>query len=126
LGESLFLSLLIICPLSWASIGALAEKLDEIEKGQTTQSVLLDSYKSKTSLTIHQQVKLSDKDFYQRLEGFKTPFISATTRGLGGPLDNVKLKLIGMVDNFIQSSLQGRQEPRGNSIWTVYHCQSTP
>jgi hypothetical protein len=104
-----------LSPSAWASIGALTDTLAKIKQSQTTQSVRLESYKTENTSTMQQHVKLSRKDFYQRLDTFKTAFISAT-RGLGGPLDNVKLKLIGMVDNSIHGSLQERQEPRRNSI----------
>jgi hypothetical protein len=109
-------------PSTWASIGALAGKLEEIKKSQTTQGIRLEDYESETTLTMQQQVKLSRKDFDQRLDSFKTAFISAT-RELGGPSDKVDGKLIGMVDNSpMHGSLQERQEPRGNSTALFGQC----
>jgi hypothetical protein len=87
-----------LSPSAWASIGALAEKLDVIGKTQATQSSRLESYKKEIRATMTNQIELSREDFYQRLESFKTAFISAS-RSLGGRLDNVELRLIGIDDN---------------------------
>ena len=72
-----------LSPSAWSSTGALAEKLDEIKQSQTIQSICLESYNTKTTLTMQQHVKVSCEDFYQCLDSFKTAFISAT-RGLAG------------------------------------------
>jgi hypothetical protein len=49
-------------PSAWASICAIAEKLDGIGKSQKTQGTCLDSYKNEISVVMQHQVKLSCKD----------------------------------------------------------------
>jgi hypothetical protein len=58
----------------------------------------LDSYKAEVNLSVENQIKLGQEDFYYCLDSFKSAFISAS-RGLGRRLDNVELKLIGAVEN---------------------------
>jgi hypothetical protein len=70
-----------LAPSAWASIGAMAEKLDEIDKSLKTQSARLDFYKKEISSSVDNQVRESRDDFYGKLNSFKMAFISAT-RGL--------------------------------------------
>jgi hypothetical protein len=60
--------------------------------------VRLDSYIAKVNTSMENQVELGCEDFYVRLKELKTAFISAS-RGLGGRLGNVKLKLIEILDS---------------------------
>jgi hypothetical protein len=79
-----------LAPSAWASIGAMAAKIDETWKALTTQGGRLDSYKAKISTKVDLQVKLGREDFYRRLEDFKAAFIQSS-RALAGRLDNVEL-----------------------------------
>jgi hypothetical protein len=87
-----------LAPSAWASIGAIAAKLDGIWTTVTVQGTRLDSFKSEVTTSVEAQVKLGREDFYKQLEDFKFAFIQAL-RGLGGRLDNVELRMIGMCDN---------------------------
>jgi hypothetical protein len=51
-----------LAPLAWASIGAMAPKIDGTWKSLTTQGGHLDSYKTKISTRVDLQVKLGQED----------------------------------------------------------------
>jgi hypothetical protein len=84
-----------LAPSAWASIGAMAAKLDEMVTAMRTQGGRLDSFKAEISLSVDDQLKSGQEDFYQRLDNFKSAFIQ-TSRGLGGRLDNVELRLVAL------------------------------
>jgi hypothetical protein len=73
-----------LSPSAWASIGAIAAKLDEVWKDLNSQKARLDSYKAEVNSSVEKQVKLGREYFYFRLEEFKTAFI-LVSRGI---LDN--------------------------------------
>jgi hypothetical protein len=85
-----------LAPSTWASIGAMAEKLDEVSKALALQNRRLETYKGDVKTSVQRQVKSSGEDFFLKLNDFKMAFIQAT-RGLGGRLDNVELSMIGLV-----------------------------
>jgi hypothetical protein len=86
-----------LAPSAWASIGAIAAKLDSACKTIAAQGSRLDDYKEEVKVSVDCQVKSGGEDFYKRLDKFKTAFIQAT-RGLGNRLDNVELQVIGLAD----------------------------
>jgi hypothetical protein len=92
---------------AWATIGAMAENLDEINKSLKTQSSRLDFYKKEIISSFDDQVQASWDNSYGKLNLFKTAFIS-TTRGLGGQLDNVELSMIGFVNSVPQAAHTAR------------------
>jgi hypothetical protein len=101
-----------LAPSAWATIGAMAEKLDEIDKSLKVQSSRLDYYKKEINLSVEVQMQSSSDDSYAKLDAFKTAFISAT-RGLGGRLDNVELSMIGLTNSTPQPSpASGLPNPR--------------
>jgi hypothetical protein len=67
-----------LAPSMWASIGAMTEKLDKLEKSPSVQSVRLDTYKGEVKAFVQRQVKASGEDFYAKLHDFKLAFIQAT------------------------------------------------
>jgi hypothetical protein len=87
-----------LAPSAWASIGTIAAKLDDIWKKVSTQVTRLNTYNSEVATPVDAQVKLGREDFYKQLEDFKMAFIQAS-RGLGGKLDNLELRMIGMGKN---------------------------
>jgi hypothetical protein len=87
-----------LAPSSWASIGAIASKLDEVRANQNSYGSRLDNFKSEIGSSVDDKVKLSQEDFYWRLSDFKAAFINAS-RGLGGRLDNVELRVLGLSEN---------------------------
>jgi hypothetical protein len=86
-----------LAPSAWASIGAMAAKVDSLSKLITGQSTRLDGYKNEVKTSVEQQVRTVGEGFYTRLEDFKIAFIQAI-RGLGNRLDNLELRLIGIGD----------------------------
>ena len=92
-----------LAPSTWASIGAMAEKLDEIGKSVSAQGARLDTYKAEVRASVEEQTKSIREDFYTKLDSFKGAFILAT-RGLGGRLDNVELSVMGLVSQAQASS----------------------
>jgi hypothetical protein len=85
-----------LAPSTWASIGAMAEKLDEVSKSSAIQNQRLDTYQGEVKTYVQREVKSSGEDFYHKLNDFKLAFIQAT-RGLGGRLDSVQLSMLGLV-----------------------------
>jgi hypothetical protein len=83
-----------LAPSAWASIGAIAAKLDEIWKNVTAQGTRLDTYKKEVEKKVDEKVQLGYEDIYKRLDDFKLAFIQAL-RGLGGRMDNLELRMIG-------------------------------
>jgi hypothetical protein len=104
-----------LSPLAWASISSIAEKLDKLGKHLDLHNSRLDFHMTDVSLSVESQVKLSREDFYHCLDAFKTAFISAS-RGLGGRLDNVELKLIGVIENTNQGAQQPASPPSTSRI----------
>lgn len=94
-----------VAPSAWASIGAMAEKLDEVEKTLAIQDHWLVSHKEDVKQLVERQVKSNQESGHRKLDSFKQAFISAT-RGLGGRLDNVELTLIRIPAN---SQVRGGQ-----------------
>jgi hypothetical protein len=87
-----------LAPSAWASISAMAAKLDKICQQVSTQGQRLDNYKQEIKMSVDHQVKLGQEDFYQRLEDFKIVVMQGT-RCLGSRLDNVELCMIGLCNN---------------------------
>jgi hypothetical protein len=96
-----------LAPSAWGSIGALATKLDSVEKKMSTQEAVVVAHKIgvlhelvthkadlQGSLTV--QVNVIQEEFTKRFDAFKGAFIGAT-RGLGGRLDNVEIQIMSMV-----------------------------
>jgi hypothetical protein len=87
-----------VAPSAWASIGAMAEKLDEVGNTLALQDHRLVSHKEDVKQLVDRQAKSNQESHHRKLDSFKQAFISAT-RGLGGRLDDVQLTLIGMPAN---------------------------
>jgi hypothetical protein len=98
-----------LAPSAWASIGAIAAKLDETSTTVSRQGERLDDYKEEVKTTVDHQVILGREDFYKQLEDFKLAFIQAT-RGLGGRLDNVKLRMVGMSNTTTHQTIPKRNQ----------------
>jgi hypothetical protein len=64
-----------LAPSTWASIGAMDEKLDEVSKSLVIQNQRLDTYKGEVKTSVQHQVKSSGEDFYHKLNDFKLAFI---------------------------------------------------
>jgi hypothetical protein len=92
-----------LAPSAWASIGAIAAKLDGFGAKVVDQGKILYTYKEEVKTLVNHQVKLGREDFYKRLQDFKEAFIQAT-RGLGGRLNNVDVRLIGLCNNPVPQS----------------------
>ncbi len=95
-----------LAPSSWASIGAMASKLDEVRAKQNSYGSHLDDFKSEIGSSVDDKVKLTQEDFYQQLNEFKAAFTNAS-RGQRGRLDNVELCVLGLSEN----SGTGNHEP---------------
>jgi hypothetical protein len=115
-----------LSPLAWASIGSIAEKLDYLGKHIDLHNSRLDSHKADINLSVENHVKLSRDNFYHCLDAFKTAFIS-TSRGLGGRLDNVKFKLIGVIENTNHRAQQltSQHAPKSNSGFNLERTTGT-
>jgi hypothetical protein len=98
-----YLAVDYLSPSAWASIEAMAAKLDDVWKDLKVHKTKLNLYKSKVNAMVENQIQLGQEEYFNRLEEFKKAFISAS-RSLERRLDNVELKLIGIQETFTRYS----------------------
>jgi hypothetical protein len=85
-----------MAPSAWASIGAIATRLDELGVHQISHQTQLEDLKLEINVSIGNQLSVSQDEARARLSDFKRAFIEAI-RGLGGRLDSAELQIISLV-----------------------------
>ena len=89
------LALEYMAPSMWASIGAMAVKLDGLRLKLVSHWNLLVCFKWTIQDWCKTQVAASQENYYKRIQDFKAAFMIAT-RALSGRIDNVELSLSGL------------------------------
>jgi hypothetical protein len=89
-----------MAPSAWASIGAIATRLNELGQNQGSHKTRLNNLKLKINVTMGNQLSISQKEAHAHVADFKQAFIEAV-RGLGGRLNNTELQIISLNAEFV-------------------------
>ena len=91
----------------------MASKLDSVDKRLMDQVLTLDTFRLEVQSTIATQIMVSRDEAYHKLDSFKAALIGAT-RGLGGQMDKVELRLVDLAATLQQGPISMEFVPGGS------------